>query len=66
MRVLVTGGNRYIGVELVRELAGRDHEVTVVNSHETPSPYGVRRIRCDRTCRGRFRRPLATIETPST
>ncbi|HEY2750232.1 NAD-dependent epimerase/dehydratase family protein [Phenylobacterium sp.] len=49
MRVLVTGGNRYIGVELVTELARRGHEVTVINSHEVPLPHGVSRIHCDRT-----------------
>ena len=49
MRVLVTGGNRYIGQDLVFELARRGHEVTVVNSHEGPLPKGARRIHCDRT-----------------
>ena len=49
MRVLVTGGNRYIGQDLVFELAGRGHDVTVVNSHEGALPEGARRIHCDRT-----------------
>src|SRR5947209_19110369 len=49
MRALVTGGNRYIGLDLVFELARRGHEVTVVNSHEAPLPQGARRIHCDRT-----------------
>jgi nucleoside-diphosphate-sugar epimerase len=49
MRALVTGGNRYIGVDLVFELARRGHAVTVVNSHEGPLPDGARRIHCDRT-----------------
>ncbi len=48
MRVLVTGGNRYIGLDLVRELAAAGHQVTVVNSHEAPLPEGVRRIHADR------------------
>jgi nucleoside-diphosphate-sugar epimerase len=52
MRVLVTGGNRYIGLDLVFELARRGHEVTVVNSHEGPLPDGARRIHCDRTVAG--------------
>src|SRR5512146_2336901 len=34
MRVLVLGGNRYIGLSLVRELARCGFEVTVANSHE--------------------------------
>src|SRR5947209_11289082 len=49
MRALVTGGNRYIGQDLVFELARRGHQVTVVNSHEGPLPDGARRIHCDRT-----------------
>lgn len=49
MRALVTGGNRYIGLDLVFELARRGHQVTVVNSHEAPLPDGARRIHCDRT-----------------
>jgi len=44
MRVLVLGGNRYIGLSLVRELARCGFEVTVANSHETELPPGVRRI----------------------
>ena len=48
MRVLVTGGNRYIGLDLVRELVGRGCEVTVINSHEAPLPAAVRRIHADR------------------
>jgi len=48
MRVLVTGGNRYIGLDLVFELAQRGHDVTVVNSHEASLPDGVRRIHADR------------------
>jgi len=49
MRALVTGGNRYIGQDLVFELAARGHEVTVINSHEGPLPAGAKRIHCDRT-----------------
>jgi nucleoside-diphosphate-sugar epimerase len=49
LRVLVTGGNRYIGLHLVFELARRGHDVTVANSHEAPLPDGARRIHVDRT-----------------
>ena len=49
MRVLVTGGNRYIGLHLVFELARRGHEVTIANSHEADMPDGARRIHVDRT-----------------
>ena len=59
MRVLVTGGNRYIGLDLVFELARRGHEVTVVNSHEAPMPDGARRIHCDRTQPGALTAALA-------
>lgn len=59
MRVLVTGGNRYIGLDLVFELARRGHQVTVVNSHDGPLPDGVRRIPCDRTQPGALTAALA-------
>ena len=49
MRVLVMGGNRYIGLHLVHELARRGHDVTVMNSHEAPLPDGARRLHGDRT-----------------
>ena len=52
MRVLVTGGNRYIGLDLVFELARRGHDVTVANSHEAPLPDGARRIHVDRRVPG--------------
>jgi nucleoside-diphosphate-sugar epimerase len=52
MRVLVTGGNRYIGLHLVFELARRGHEVTIANSHEAAMPEGARRIHVDRTVPG--------------
>jgi nucleoside-diphosphate-sugar epimerase len=58
MRVLVTGGNRYIGLDLLFELARRGHEVTVVNSHEGPLPDGARRIHCDRTQAGALQAAL--------
>jgi nucleoside-diphosphate-sugar epimerase len=59
MRALVTGGNRYIGLDLVFELARRGHDVTVVNSHEAPLPPGARRIHCDRTQPGGLAAALA-------
>jgi nucleoside-diphosphate-sugar epimerase len=59
MRVLVTGGNRYIGLDLVFELAAHGHEVTVVNSHEAPLPDGARRIHADRTRAGALAAALA-------
>ena len=52
MRALVTGGNRYIGLHLLRELVARGHDVTVVNSHEADIPPEVRRIHCDRRIPG--------------
>lgn len=44
MKVLVMGGNRYIGLQLVHELVEQGHEVTVLNSHEAPLPPGVTRL----------------------
>lgn len=52
MRVLVTGGNRYIGLHLLFELARRGHEVTVANSHVAEMPEGCRRIHVDRRVPG--------------
>jgi nucleoside-diphosphate-sugar epimerase len=59
MKVLVTGGNRYIGLDLVFELARRGHDVTVVNSHVAPLPEGARRIHADRRIPGEFEMALA-------
>ncbi len=62
MKVLVTGGNRYIGLQLVRELVGQGHEVTVLNSHETPlMPGGVTRLHGDRHEPGLLQRVLGPI-----
>ena len=58
MRVLVTGGNRYIGLDLVFELARRGHEVTVINSHLAPLPPGAHRIHADRRVPGELERAL--------
>ncbi len=59
MRVLVTGGNRYIGLDLVFELARRGHDVTLINSHVAPIPHGARRIHADRRIPGEFEKALA-------
>jgi nucleoside-diphosphate-sugar epimerase len=47
-RVLVLGGNRYIGMRLLFELAARGHDVTVLNSHVADMPDGTRRLHGDR------------------
>ena len=52
MRTLVMGGNRYIGLSLVRELHRRGHQVTVANSHDADLPVGVARIHVDRRIPG--------------
>jgi nucleoside-diphosphate-sugar epimerase len=59
VKVLVTGGNRYIGLELVRRLAREGHDVTVVNSHEVELPAGVHRLHADRRVPGEFLAVLA-------
>ncbi len=61
MRVLVTGGNRYIGLDLVFELARRGHDVTLINSHVAPTPDGARRIHADRRIPGEFEKALAPL-----
>ena len=60
MRALVTGGNRYIGLDLVFELARRGHDVTVVNSHVAPLPDGAKRVHADRRVPGELERALAS------
>lgn len=52
MRVLVLGGNRYIGMRLLFELAQQGHEVSVANSHLAEMPEGTRRLHVDRTVPG--------------
>ena len=52
MRVLVLGGNRYIGMRLLFELAEQGHEVTVLNSHVAEMPTGTRRLHGDRQAPG--------------
>lgn len=61
MRVLVSGGNRYIGLELVKLLAGDGHDVTVINSHEVDLPAGVKRIHADRRQPGEFEKALEPL-----
>ena len=61
MRVLVLGGNRYIGRHLVEELARRGHEVTVFNSHPSPLPEGVRRLHGDRRVPGTIEEVLGPL-----
>src|SRR5689334_6379395 len=61
MRVLVTGGNRYIGLDLVFELARRGHDVTVVNSHVAPLPDGAKRVHADRRVPGAFATALRPL-----
>lgn len=60
MRVLVTGGNRYIGLDLVRELTAAGHAVTVVNSHAADLPAGVARLHADRRQPGALTAALAS------
>ncbi len=62
MKVLVMGGNRYIGLQLVQELVEQGHDVTVLNSHETPLlPPGVTRLHGDRHEPGLFDRVLGPV-----
>jgi nucleoside-diphosphate-sugar epimerase len=58
MRALVLGGNRYIGLHLVFELASQGFDVTVMNSHVAPLPDGARRLQGDRRQPGVLREVL--------
>lgn len=51
MRVLVIGGNRFMGVSLVWRLLFAGHRVTVLNRGNLPDPFGdrVERVQVDRT-----------------
>ncbi|HSN93209.1 MAG TPA: epimerase [Anaeromyxobacteraceae bacterium] len=51
MRVLVVGGNRFVGWLLGWRLLARGDEVTLLNRGDLPDPFGdrVERLRCDRT-----------------
>ncbi|MEO8842680.1 MAG: NAD-dependent epimerase/dehydratase family protein [Kofleriaceae bacterium] len=48
MKVLVIGGNRFVGRSLVLRLRFRQHEVTVLNRGTLASPKGVEVLRADR------------------
>jgi len=62
VRVLVTGGNRFVGLQLVRRLHALGHDVTVINSHPVPYPEGVRRVHAVRGDREPFAAALSGIE----
>lgn len=62
MRVLVTGGNRFVGLALVRLLHARGHEVTVINSHPVEYPAGVRRVHADRRQPGALAAAVADVD----
>ncbi len=60
MRGAGDGGNRYIGLDLVFELARRGARGDGWStSHEAPLPDGARRIQCDRTEPGALADALA-------
>ena len=49
MKILVLGGNRFIGRGLALRLAFAGHDVTVCNRGTLPAPPGARAIHADRT-----------------
>ncbi len=61
MKTLVMGGNRYIGLQLVRLLVEQGHEVTVLNSHDAPLPPDVRRLHGDRHQSGALQAVLGPL-----
>ncbi len=62
MRVLVTGGNRFVGLHLVRKLHALGHEVTVLNSHPVEYPAGVRRVHAARADASAYAEALKGID----
>jgi nucleoside-diphosphate-sugar epimerase len=63
VKVLVVGGTRFVGYELVWRLLAAGHEVTLFNRGRLPDPFGARvqRRQGDRTTDD-FRRLLASCE----
>lgn len=61
MNVLVMGGNRYIGLQLVYELVEQGHDVTVLNSHEADLPPVVTRLHGQRHEPGTLERLLTPL-----
>src|SRR5690242_7819429 len=51
MRVLVIGGTRFVGYQLVWRLLAEGHGVTILNRGQLPDPFGprVERIVADRS-----------------
>jgi nucleoside-diphosphate-sugar epimerase len=64
MKVLVMGGTQFNGYALVKELARRGHDVTIVNRGRTEAtlPHGVARLLCDRTDDAAMRETLGGLE----
>lgn len=50
MKVLVLGGTRFVGLRLVRELAGQGHEIALLNRGRSQAqiPSGIKRLLADR------------------
>lgn len=60
--VLVTGGNRGIGLETARAFAARGHRVAVTYRREAPVEDGVLTVRCDVTSGEEVDAAFATVE----
>lgn len=60
--VLVTGGNRGIGLETARAFAGRGHRVAVTYRSAAPVEDGVLAVRCDVTSGEDVDAAFATVE----
>ncbi len=50
MKVLVIGGTRFVGLRLVRLLASKGHDITLLNRGKTEAqlPPGLKRLYADR------------------
>lgn len=64
MRVLVIGGTRNLGHELVLHLLEAGHAVTILNRGQTPDalPVGVERLRADRSSRDQMHAAIGSRE----
>lgn len=61
--VLVTGGNRGIGLETARTFAGQGHQVAVTYRSAAPAEQGILPVRCDVTSGDDVEEAFSTIES---
>jgi nucleoside-diphosphate-sugar epimerase len=64
MRILLTGGTRFLGPCIVKELVNKGHTVTVVNRGITPAklPPEVKKVKGDKEKRKEFKKILEQLD----